>query len=228
MRPQQIRITHVDAQDLISPYLTNKYMIFEHNPAPRSGAEGQATAPGPNRRHYHIYIFDPKTQPKAIREYLQRHGLAKTDYIVAETCGKTKEEITPLGAYRYGTAPTSYPRIVEIKGFTQEELKQYKEASDVYYAQVMTNTRTERITYEVTRIKPDLVWTRFYEKMLRTPDTINWTERDFRRWIIADYLTNCKPRPREADLSRYAWSLHQLKDKRNPEGYTFTKEEIPV
>lgn len=223
----QVRLNATDDKivlEHLDSYLTDKHMIYCHEPGATAGsADGPSVAPGPSRRHYHIYIWGVYRQPKAIREFLERMGYPKTDYMVGTTAGKERKPITEQLAYQYGMKPSSNPRIVQMKGFTDDQLQLWKEMAEKYYAK---KTVVERVVIEQTTVKPDLVWQRFYEKMLRTPESITWTKDMFRKWIMADYLSRAKPVPRQADLHRYSYSLYMLRDKRDPDGYTFEIGDI--
>jgi len=132
-------------------------------------------------------------------------------------------KITPEGAYQYGSTKDANTPIW-FKGFTPTELEDFHKNAVEHYKPIEATLITRHEHYVV---KPDHVWERFYAKMLENPETVTYTQGDFRKWIMADYLTRAKPVPRAADLNRYAFSLYLLRNKRDPDGYVFSKEEIP-
>lgn len=219
MTSVQIRISLPvdDAVKLIDDYIVrcDKVLAFEHE------ADEDVS-----RTHSHFYLFAlPLRRPDdAVRDHLRKH-LGKTEYMVGLTAGKAKRELTPEKAYQYGTTSSLLvPRIT--KGFDTEEIKDFAADAAKFYA-----PRHERVLIiHETEQKPDNVWTYFYEKMLRSdPDIQTWDVPKFKKWIMADYLNRCKPIPRSADLTRYAFSLWMLRKHNDKKDNTeILAEDIPL
>lgn len=196
----QIRITlmYAAALELIKDYVDRCLcaMAFEHQ------ADEDVS-----RTHCHFYLFDLNlSRPDdAIRDHLRKY-LPKTDFMVGLSAGKKHRQITPEGAFIYGTKQTGIEPSL-WKGLSMP-LQYYKDEAAKFYAP----KEQKAVILHVTEQKPDNVWDHYYEKMLRgDPVMKSWDIPMFKRWICADYLNRCRPIPRTADLNRYAFSLWMLR-----------------
>lgn len=201
----QIRITN-DTYDIARDYLdgAEKFMVFHHTPQDN-----------PDNKHYHIYLFNSPIQDAgSIRKRFERAKLPKSKYAVGTTAGKRKEKITEYLAYQYGLAPKSNPKLVEHKGFTDEQFAQWELKKDMFYDMINSSKR-KSITQqfadgEITvireiAIRPDKVW----ERLVADEEKYsNKSLRQIKSMICAEWINNGKPVPRGADLHRYAVSLH--------------------
>lgn len=197
-------------------YLTrcDAYMVFEH---PKDEKV--------SRTHTHVYMFNHISSriDDNLRDFFQKRGLPKSDYMASRKC--KKGQIDPMKAYQYGTTCNLFD-IKTFNGFTEEQLKSFQKSAEEYY-DALKKQSVDRITIiEKVEQKPDLVWNRFFEKMLRSPEVREYSLDQFKRWIMADYLNRCKPIPRTADLNRYAFSLWMLKDKTDDNKVRM--EEVPL
>lgn len=178
-----------------------RVLIFEHE------ADEEV-----NRTHCHCYLFGItlKRPDDALRDYCKALGYKKDDYFASTKCKKQTRDLTPQGAYTYGTKVQAIePRF--IKGFDLADIAIMAEEAKKFY-----QPKHEKvIILHETEVKPDNVWSYFYEKMLRTPACKDFTREQFAKWIMADYLNRCKPIPRQADLTRYSFSLYMLRDKKD-------------
>lgn len=182
-------------------YLTGRHMIFNHKL--------------PDNNHYHIYIFGLFRNADAIRDHLRKCGLPKENYAVSVTAGKKKEKIDPKIAYQYAVNPKSNPTIVEIMGFTDDELAAFKESADRYYNPPIIVNPSDGVLPEVI-FKRDQVWERLKENKDLYKDL---TVRQIKSKISAKWLNDGKAVPRPSDLHRYAISLFYI--------CKYTDEEIP-
>lgn len=209
MPPVQVRITlpHTEAVELMREYLSRseRVLAFEHE------ADEEVS-----RTHTHIYLFDlPLKRPDDdIRDHLRKY-LNKSDFAAGLSAGKQKRQLTPEGAYIYATKKElKDPTLTQ--GFPDEEVKSFREAAVRFY----TPQERKNVILHVVEQKPDHVWERFYEKLLRgDPEMKGWNQLMFKKWIMLDYLNRARPVPRAADLNRYAYSLYMLRNHigSNPE-----------
>lgn len=188
-----------------------KVLMFEHD------ADEEV-----NRTHCHIYFFGlPLKRPDdALRDYFKALQYKKDDYFASTKCKKGARDLTPQGAYTYGAkAQALVPKFT--KGFNDEQIASMAQEAKRFY-----EPKHEKVLIiHETEVKTDNVWEYFYAKMLRTPDTREYSQMQFMKWIMADYLSRCKPIPRRADLQRYGYSLWMLRNKRGPDDEV-TMEEI--
>lgn len=189
----QIRIRDENQERVIEAiqfYLTDRHMIFNHRL--------------PNNNHYHIYIFGLYRNSDAIRERLKRLGYKKEQYAVSVTAGKKKDKIDPEKAYVYASNPDSNPVVVDIKGFSDEELEQFESAKKRYYEKPIVVQPSDSILPEVV-FKVDRVWERLKNKQ----DTYKGlTVKAIKSKITAEWLNDGKAMPRPSDLHRYAVSIY--------------------
>lgn len=202
MPPVQVRITlpSTEAVELMRDYVSRseRVLAFEHD------ADEDVS-----RTHTHLYLFDLalKRPDDDIRDHLRKY-LKKTDFMVGLSAGKKSRQITPEGAYIYATTKDAKDPTL-TQGFPDEEVKSYREAAVRFY----TPQERKNVILHVVEQKPDHVWERFYEKLLRgDPEMKNWSVQMFRKWIMLDYLNRARPVPRAADLNRYAYSLWMLRN----------------
>lgn len=228
----QVRITlcFTTVLELLRDYIEQsaRVLIFLHEKGDHNKKGSKI-----ERTHCHVYLFDlPHQRPDdAVREHIGKYsGLPKSDYSCKTTCGKMKKGITPEGAYVYGTTKfLKDPSLV--KGFEDHHVQLYKELAEKHYA---PKEEQDSPLVVIQQVRPDLVWQRFFEKMVREPpdsEMKNWGQSDFKKWIMADYLNRFKPIPRTADLNRYAFSLWMLKHiigKAPDEESPLRMEDIPL
>lgn len=191
----QIRIKDENYQrvfEAMEHYLTDRYMIFNH--------------PLPENNHYHLYIFGLYRNADAIRERLRRLGFPKENYAVSVTAGKKKEKITAPLAYQYATNPKSNPVLVAIKGFTDDELSEFKAKADRYYNPPIIANPADGVLPEVI-YKVDRVWERLKANM---DDYKDLTIKAIKAKIASQWLNDGKAMPRPSDLHRYAVSLYYI------------------
>lgn len=191
----QIRIRDDDyerVKEAMEFYYTDRRMIFNHK------------LPGNN--HYHIYLFGLYRNADAIRERLRRLGYPKTDYAVSVTAGKRKEKIDPQLAYQYAINPVSNPVIIDIKGFSDDELTEFKAKADRYYNPPIVVHPADGVLPEVV-YKVDRVWERLKNNV---EDYNGLTVKSIKSKIGAQWINEGKAMPRPSDLHRYAVSLYML------------------
>lgn len=194
----QIRLRDSNEQrvmEALEAYFTDRFMIFRHEPH------------GENI-HYHVYIFGLQRTAETIRDHLHKLRYPKEYYAVKTTCGKKKEKITPQGAYQYAVKPKSNPKIVKTKGFSDEELAEFKEKADRYYHNdipIVVSPSDANVPEVIFRV--DRVWERL-KKDIKSYD--KKTVREIKSSIASDWLNQGKAIPRPSDLHRYAVSLYYL------------------
>lgn len=171
-----------------------------------------------SRQHTHLYFFDLVKTKQTLSEVIgKRFGKGNGNFSVSQTCGKDKRRLDIIGAWIYGTTEYLYePKFTW--GLTDEQIAYLKERAAAFWADVerakaQKNTVVQLVEVVVEKEKQDNVFRKYLEKMWNTPETISWTQARFKKWIIADYLSQCKPCPRALDLNRYAYSLWMLRDK---------------
>ena len=92
-----------------------------------------------------------------------------------------------------------------------EAIEFWKRISDARNA---PQKKIEIIEVVIEKEKKDSVWLRYYEKMMLNREEMKtWSRDKIRRWIVADYLNNCKAPPRTADVNRYSFGLYLLSRK---------------
>lgn len=198
----QIRLREDDTNKLMESiefYLTDQHMIFRHEPKP-------------DNVHFHIYIFGLYRNADAIRERFKSLGYAKERYAVSVTAGKKKERIKPDLAYQYALNPLSKPTVIQIKGFTDEDLEKFKAQTERYYNPPIIAHPSDGVLPEVI-FKQDRVWIGLRDNL----DLYrNLTVKAIKSKISAKWLNDGKAIPRPSDLHRYALSLYYLAKHEGP------------
>lgn len=179
------------------------------------------------REHWHWYLIGCTLSYDALRDNVKKWCEGNKDFSIRTKAGRGvfEKPIVAGEAYQYGCTNKLLEPFYKWN-INEADEAQWRTAAEAFYKPVPVDNK-ERITVEITKIKPDMVWAKFYERMLHTPASVGWSRSQFRKWIVADYLSNCKPPPRTADLNRYSYALFMLRDKRSPDGYTFSPDEIP-
>lgn len=179
------------------------------------------------RTHCHLYFFGLKKHRTTVDQFMRERFKGNSEFSVSQTCGKNKRELDIVGAWIYGTTE----KLIEPKfthGLIEEEILYLQYKAEEFWTSYRKAQEAKKKTFEIMEIviekeKKDNVFANYLEKVWTNPECLHWTQSDFKRWIIADYLRQCKPAPRVMDLNRYAYSLFMLRDKNKTE---FTRHEI--
>lgn len=180
-----------------------------------------------SRTHCHLYFFGLKKKKQTIHEFFASRFKGNQEFSISQTCGRDKRELDIVGAWCYGTTEKLLePRFTH--NLKDDEIAYLKEYAAEFWQKIKV-AREKKITkFEILEIviekeKKDNIFASYLERVWGNPDCINWGIGDFKKWIIADYLSQCKPAPRLMDLNRYAYSLYMLRD---PKKEKITRDEI--
>lgn len=176
-----------------------------------------------SRTHCHTYYFGLKKAKNTVDKYFRsRFTGGNADFSVSQTCGKKKRPLDVVGAWNYGTTE----KLLEptyTHGLSEEEIKYLRLQAIEFWNKIKAarakpkgQNTVEIIEVVIEKEKRDNVWLRYFEKMmLNKAEMKTWSRDKIRRWIIADYLNQCKAPPRVADVNRYSFGLYILSRKEN-------------
>jgi len=179
-----------------------------------------------SRTHTHLYFFGLKKRRNTVDDYVRSRFKGNKEFSISQTCGKDKRELDVVGAWIYGTTHELLePRFTH--GLSEGNIAALKQHAQEFWEKLEQKAAAGIKSFEIMEIiiekeKRDNIFMHYLEKVWTNPDCKGWTISQFKKWIIADYLSQCKPVPRIMDLNRYSYSLFMLRNK--PE--RITPEEI--
>lgn len=155
----RIRIDGKDDETLIA--FCDKfvaYLLVHHEP------------PSGENPHYHAYVKTHFSQGNFSNKIKRDLGVSGSDYSNKKCDSERKSEFL---SYCFNTKKGNVPRLVSQKGFTDEEIQQYKDnAKTVQDNFDATSRKTKKTQYEIAEIVLAIVKSNPHKHM--QTDTITW------------------------------------------------------